>query len=221
MRKKLKNRLYTKNLGVFSFYPTRLLRQKKSKWVKIKKNILLSKKAFFFVNAYMTKKSLKSWDRFRLLYKLQLNAKRFVSKLYDDSFCLKKRSRTLFLLKEKRVLSLYAAPVYRLDIMLWFLLFTISPFSSRELIKKGLIFLNGVKLKNTVNLSKGDYIEIKHNFNQSYLENRLKYSVNKKILSFVEVDYYNHSFYCLKDLFSLEKEDVYILSTDYVDIQKF
>lgn len=59
MRKKLKNRLYTKNLGVFSFYPTRLLRQKKSKWARIKKNILLSKKAFFFCKRLYDKKKFK------------------------------------------------------------------------------------------------------------------------------------------------------------------
>lgn len=221
MRKRLKNCFYTKNVGVFSSFPVRILKQKKSKWIKIKKNILSVKKTFSYVNAYAIKKSIKSWDKFRLLYKQGLNAKRFVSKVYDDSFSLKKKSMLFSIVKEERVLSLFASPVYRLDVMLWFLFFTNSPFSSRELIKRGLVFLNGVRLKNTVNLVKGDVVEITQPFTKSYLENRLRYSVNKKLLSFLEIDYYTQSFYCLKDLSGLEKEDIYLLSTDYVDTQKF
>ena len=72
MRKVLKNRFYTKISSIFSSYPTRILRQKKSKWIRIKKNISNSKKLFSYVNAYIIKKSLKNWDKFRSLYKFCL-----------------------------------------------------------------------------------------------------------------------------------------------------
>ena len=221
MRKVLKNRFYTKISSIFSSYPTRIFRQKKSKWIRIKKNISNSKKLFSYVNAYIIKKSLKNWDKFRSLYKLQLNSKRFISKLYQDSFNLNKKTSLSIFSKEKRILSLYARPVYRLDIVLWLLLFTCSPFYSRELINRGLIYLNGIKLMNNITLYKGDIIEIKFDLKKSYLENKLRYSVSQKILSFLEIDYYTQSFCCLKDLSGLDKEDIYLLSTDYVDTQKF
>lgn len=221
MRKILKNRFYTKISNIFSSYPVKLLRQKKSKWIKIKRIVLSSKKHFSYVNAYAVKKSLKFWDKFRSLYKSQLNSKRFVSKLYENSFDFNQKIVNPSFLKEERVLSVYASPVFRLDVILWILLFTCSPFYSRELIKNGFVFLNGLKIKKNVVLFKGDIVEIKFDLKKSYLENKSRYLTNKKILSFLEVDYYTQSFCCLKNLTGLEKEDVYILSTDYVDTQKF
>lgn len=221
MRKSLKNRFYTKIPNIFHSYPTRIFRHKKSKWTKIKKFLLSSKKHYSYVNAYLIKKGLKTWDKFRSLYKVQLNSKRFVSKLYENSFVLNKNFFGSSFLKEKRIFSVYGYPVFRLDIILWLLLFSCSPFFSRELIKKGFIFLNGRKLKNNVVLFKGDIVEIKSNLNESYVQNKLRYSTNEKILSFVEIDYYGHSFCCLKDLSGLDKEDIYLLSNDYVDTQKF
>lgn len=221
MRKALKNCFYTKISGNFSFYRIRILTQKKSKWLRIKKYLISNKKSYSYVNIYNTKKSIKTWDKFRALYKAKLNTKRFISKLYENSFPLNKQKDFSSFLKEKRVLSVYVAPVFRLDIIMWLLFFTCSPFFSRELIMKGFVVLNGITLKQNVTLSKGDVIQITSNLDLSYLQNRSKYSANEKIFSFIEIDYYTKSFCCLKNWYELDRQDVYLLSTDYVDTQKF
>lgn len=220
MRNQLKYSYYKDISCISSSFPLSFLNLKRSKWIKIKKLLLLRKKLYSYVDLYLIKKNFKNWDRIKFYHKIKVNSKRFISKLYEDSFSTKNVKFKNNKLREDNILSLNLIPLSRLDILLWVLFLTESPFMSREFIKKGFIYLNNVKLRKNVVLKKGDVITVKNTHNKSYLNIKEKYVINERVFSFVEIDYYSNSFCFIKTLESAGKGDNSLVSLDYIDFQR-
>ena len=101
--------------------------------------------------------------------------------------------------------SLFIKNNYRLDILIWQLNLSRSVFESRDLIKRGAVFVNNksIKIFNRF-LKKGDIITLKND-----IQNNNLYKHKKDIiLTFVESDFYLNTFIITKNLYELSSYDI-------------
>jgi ribosomal protein S4 len=93
---------------------------------------------------------------------------------------------------------------YRLDIIIWQLNLSCSVFESRELIKRGLVFVNQkpTKIFNLF-LKKGDIITLRND-----IQNKIYKQKKDIILTFLEIDFYLNTFIITKDLDELSSQDI-------------
>jgi len=164
--------------------------------------VSISLRGKFFLNKYFLTK---------------LQTKKYVSSLYDNAITLKTEKKQ----KYKRNLLCYniVKPLFRIDILLWYLNFFISSFSARLLINSGYIFINNKTVKPNYCVKKGDIISFDLPENcSSYLEVQSKYQKIRKFFPFLEYDYYTNTFIVLKDWEELEKNDFALL---FSEIRKF
>lgn len=187
-------------------YPTRILKFKKSKWVRYKALVLKLKPKFTFYKLSNVNINIKNWERINQTFKnsllLKISCTEKFGQALKSNTTLKKYSTNIDLLY-----NLFIKNHYRLDIIIWRLNLSQSVFESRDLIKRGLVTVNErpIKVFNLC-LNKGDIINIDN------LKTNSIYNYKKDIiLPFVEVDLYSNNFIITKGSYELSNPDIMCL----------
>jgi len=183
-----------------SFFPLRILKFKKTKWKKIKKNLLRTKNNSFFYNYTTTLIRTKTWDRVKSYYKNRLLLALNLKQRYD----YKPQNQGLFLYEKTFYLENFIKNEYQIDVIVYTLNFFSSVYEARQSIKNGCVIINNqINRSDRVILSKGDVILIKKK------KNELPQRVKKEFkFSFLEVDYYTQTIVVLKNLRDINSQDV-------------
>lgn len=213
MRKYSKYQIYNKLTLRLKKFPLRILKFKRPKWFKLQKTLTSLQKKDLLPNLFLYKNSYRSWDKVKKYYKNFLQTKR--SFLAFQDYKVSKYEKSLFLKKEI-ILHYFIKPEFRLDTLLWSLYFFESSFEASYRINSGFVFVNGKRAYSTKFLQKGDIITIKCSSNVTKCLS--KYSFHKKILSFVEVDYYTNTVIVIKNYNELSEEDICLSACDYLNV---
>lgn len=95
-------------------------------------------------------------------------------------------------------------------------------FISTRAVKKAIInkniFLNNNLLQNNCFLKKGDILSLKKVTNLK--KNKEKFTSDKKILSFLEVDYYTNTILITKDFHSITNKDIYLIARNVFSVTR-
>jgi len=200
----------------FKNIPYRVLKLKKQKWAwfisKFKKDYAFqtNKKTWkrrIFINISKKKVSLKYWTKLQFTYKNEQETKRLTKFVYNNA--LKKA----FFRKQKATdyidfrISILVKPVYRQDLLLWFLNFFENTRLAKHYIQLGKVLINDNKKRGTKFLAFGDKLEITdYLFDLPAL--RKKYYRTKKLAPFCIVDYYTNILFIVKEYKNIGKHDV-------------
>lgn len=200
MRLIRKYKIYTKTRNI-SRYPSRVLKFKRSKWLKIKNLVLRqqknTKRKFAYPNSLIIKVNKGRFDRLRLSYTNKILKKRL---LLIELNLNKRRIKTLTFQNEKiRLARLrsYFKQMYYLDYaVLMHKLSSSVPESKEHLRQKKLLVNNNVASSKTI--KKGDFVHIKDKV-ICYKSMLNKYTRSRQFSSFTEFDPYSQSFVVLKN----------------------
>ena len=132
---------------------------------------------------------------FRNILYLRNRINQYFDGVFSNSFFkkgLEKKSSALDFVRYS-----YIKPEFRLDIILWRLLFFPSPYAARIAILKNQILVNGVSVYFSYFLNQGDIFLVNTPIDLSSVT-KLKLR-NFNFNSFVEVDYYTNTFILLQD----------------------
>jgi ribosomal protein S4 len=120
-----------------------------------------------------------------------------------------------------RILGLFAKPFYRVDVLLRFLNFFSSVYQVRQALSRKLFLLNRSPLKTPMFLVSGDVVEFKKQNPILLTFLRKKYSPKKKVLTFIEVDYYTKAVTVLKNSHELSPEEAGLLFFNKINFRSF
>lgn len=189
------------NVNVSSFFPLRILKFKKTKWKKIKKVLLKARSKCFFSDHAVQVVPTKTWDRIKNYYKTQLRFNLSLKKRYD---CNLQGGKKGISNEKSYIINNFIRNEYRLDVLLYTLNFFTSIYQARQSIKNGLVLINNKpSMSENVALIQGDIICLlrdKHNLPQT-TKKELKFS-------FLEIDYYTQTFIILKNLNTINYQDI-------------
>ncbi len=199
-----------------------LLKFKKAKWFIIKK--IWQKNIYFRPKWVSPKKTAKSFrENIKIInpkYKLKrrkntfrnlLQTKRLLYAVFNKALKIKFWQQ-LQQQKWKRldyVTTFLIKPYFKVDILLWSLDFFISTRDAKKAILNKKIYLNNKLLKSNSFLKKGDVILLKKLPNIKTKQN--KFTNDKKIMSFLEIDYYTNTVIITKDYKSLTNADIHLI----------
>jgi hypothetical protein len=183
-----------------SFFPLRILKFKKTKWKKTKKNLLRIKSSSFFFDHTTDVIQTKTWGRIKSYYKNKILFALNLKQRYD----YKPQNQTLFSHQKDFYLKNYIENEYRVDLLLYTLNFFSSIYEARQHIKNGFVLINNrINRSDRLIMSKGDILVVLRR------KNKLPQRVKKEFkFSFLEVDYYTQTIVILKNLNSLNFQDV-------------
>lgn len=219
MRLVHKYKIYNKVRNVLS-YPTRILKFKRTKWLRIKK--FLQKKQrkkryryryrIVFSNRNLVKLNLKRWSRMKYVYKnLILNNRLSLIKMNLDKRKVKYFKNFSISKKKDDTYKKFYKQISSSDYLLTLVKFSSNIFSSKQLMRSKKIFVNGKLAKKPSFLKKGDFVVLKDNFFFYKLIN-LKYSKMHRFNTLLDVDYYSQSFVLLKSENDVTNRDFYTIT---------
>jgi hypothetical protein len=204
-----KYKIYTKTKNI-SYYPSRISKFKRTKWLFLKKLIAKSlkkrkKRQVPYKNNLIIKTVKGRWDKLKFAYKNKV----FNKRLLLTNLNLNKRRIRLLNLKNKKIklekLREYFKQLYYLDHLIFVNKLSPSVFASREYLKQKKLLVNNISTKK-MTLKKGDFVHIKDN-SFSYKVLNTKYTKPKQISTFTEIDYYSQSFVLIKNLAEIGSSD--------------
>ncbi len=123
-----------------------------------------------------------------------------------------------------RMSAILIKPFFRVDTLLNYLRFFTSRRQTLQFLNRRKIVVNGLVIKNTVYLKRGDVVSLvtcKSKSSIQLRDLRNKYTKQKKILTFVEVDYYAKSLVLIKDLANLNYQDMVFILENRLDVKSF
>lgn len=123
-----------------------------------------------------------------------------------------------------RMSAILIKPFFRVDTLLNYLRFFTSRRQTLQFLNRRKIVVNGLVIKNTVYLKRGDVVSLvtcKSKSSIQLRDLRNKYTKQKKILTFVEVDYYAKSLILIKDLANLNYQDMVFILENRLDVKSF
>lgn len=237
MRIKQKFKIFKqlKNWKITEYFPIKLFKTKKKSW----KTLLLSYSALKNTKLLNQSKitlnsiiKLKRWDFIQKSYKNGLEIKRYYYHLFD--YIIKNKILKRIYLYESRKYNkdnfitsgLYLLkPIFRLDLLLWFLGFFNSVHEARKFIFSKKIILNKNKLPQPNNiLNTGDIIKLPFfNKNLTFKKiNQKKIFFKKQYYFFSEIDYYTKNIIIINDFSNIIKSyDNPQIFFKKLDIRKF
>lgn len=141
--------------------------------------------------------------------------------MFDNSVLIKSFKNVKL---RKDLISLYfVKPLYRVDILIWYLNYFASSFEAKQCINSKIILINGKSVKSNYHLKKGDIISFKKFENFKQINNMLKisqkYLDNNMYFSFLEVDYYSNIIIVIKNFDEIMEEDLQLLVEKNVNIK--
>lgn len=160
----------------------------------------------FFTKGYQTK----------MLYRFSLTLKKSVFKFHDNSLSLKFYKNQKNLTKQP-LNKLLVKPLLNLEVFIWKLSFFSSVRAVRQEIKKGNILVNGIAVRYSIILKKGDIVKILsiNNLDSSKFIRRNFYA------NFCEVDFYTRTFILLRDSKSFYQKDLSFAIREQFKTQRF
>jgi ribosomal protein S4 len=200
-----KYKIFSKTKTIKQFFPFKILKFKKTKWVRVKKNYLKMLKRRKFSNYEKIKIRFSSFKKKRRLFKDALKTKQLMYQIFKDSLNFKLFKKWIIATANKGNLKssvwrlLFLKIEYKIDIVLWRLYFFSSILEARKAIKQGDVFVNNIKISQNYFLKQGDIIQV---FKKSDKQIRAVLAETKKtssFYSFFEIDYYTRVFIVLKD----------------------
>lgn len=206
MRAIHKYKIYNKISNIPS-YPTRILKFKRTKWLRIKKGILRKQRRRFrisFLNKELIKLNVGRWINMKNVYRHYMLNKR----LSLVNLNLDRRLQTK-LLKVKSSARFYNQ-IGRVDHALFLNKFFSSVFLAKQQIRSKKVLVNNLSLKGPILLKKGDFIVLK---DTSFQFNNINKKISKSYSfnSHIEVDYYLQAFTILKSDKDLTNQDYFTI----------
>jgi ribosomal protein S4 len=204
-------------------YPTRILKFRRPKWLRLQKLYLNSLKSKL-VNILLIKNIFKSWERIKKYYKKSLETKNLLNSFYENCITSRsiKKNLNKTLIKKNLVSNMLLKPLFRVDILLWKLNLSASSYESKQAINSNLVLINGATVKSNFFLKKGDVISFNSELeNKKYFFNCIKkYSLHENFLTFVEIDYYTKTVVILKNFCDLDYQDFSLITNEYLSTKK-
>ena len=160
-------------------------------------------------------------SRLKKTFTSKLHTRKYLFSIYDKSIKIasdKKEKQRL-----NTVNAILTKPLFRLDILLWYLKFFVSVSASRQCINRGTVFINNKSSKSNYFIKRGDILTFKMPADLYKLNHFQK--IEKKFLDirhffpFMEYDYYTNSFIVLKSWNELTSNDLTILFSEYKNLK--
>jgi ribosomal protein S4 len=200
MRRIAHYKRFTKKLPLIrSLLAPRVLRFKRTKWLGVKKILLSSRPQKQIQSPLSIKVEYKYWNRIRSQYKGGLLSYSALNLFFEHVYSKRRYKRSISGLKKLNDIfrSLFLAPFFRVDVLLWKLQFFKSSYAARQSLIAREILVNG-QIPSTLRLKRGDVIELKRiNFSQRAALQKFAFIF---LYSVVEVDYYSCTVVVLKDI---------------------
>lgn len=198
----------------FEKVPKKLLKGNRPKWNRIKRQLFFFvRKRQIYKNPFIKKVSTRSVARLKNHFRIRFQKKKRVQALFDSGTRNLKKSQN----KNKigGLASSCTQPLFKLDILLWYLNFFRSLYEARQYIFIGGVLLNGKKVSPNCTLKRGDVITFDYKFfnwkKYSLKNNFYRYVKTSNYLTFVEADYYTKTIVVIKEPKDLSLDDFKLL----------
>lgn len=213
MRLIKKYKIYTKVSNLLT-YPTRILKFKRTKWLRLKKIILKKQKRrrfrIRFTNKQIIRLNVGRWFNMRNVYKnIVSNNRLLITKINLD----KRKLKSFENINAKKKLTSFQKfyqQITLVDQALVLNKFSSSLFLAKEQIKSKKVILNDKVLKSSVSLKKGDFLAFK---DKTFNYKNIKFNQSKtyRFNTHVESDYYLQSLVVLKSKKDITNQDFYTI----------
>lgn len=231
MKKYYKYKIYLNNNFNLKRFPLRFLKFQKAKWFKFKqylKNKQYTKRPFYikntsFINNLKIFNNKYKIKRRKNTFRNILSTKRLLYIIFNKAINIKYWRQLQQIKKWKHLdymLAFLIKPYFKVDVLLWNLDLFISTRAVKKAIKEKEIYLNNKILTKVTFLKKGDVLIIKSPY-LNIKKNKTKYLSDKKILSFIELDYYTNTITITKDFSQLTANDMQIIIRNLFTITRW
>jgi ribosomal protein S4 len=201
--------------------PLRILKFKRPKWASIKKKFKIKRFVWKF-NKRIWKKprfinllkiGIKKKFYMNKVFSIKLQTKKYISSLYDNSVKVTWDNKEKF--RKNSICNVIAKPMYRVDILLWYLNFFSSAAASKQFINSKKAFVNNKVVGSNYILQQGDMLSFDlpdciQSVN-SYRTIKSKFSKNRHFFPYLEYDYYSNTFLVLKNWNQLTENDLTLM----------
>ena len=220
LEKKYKKFSQVNNLN--SSVPSRIFDFKSSKWKQIKKRNFTRVNGLKNVaNPFIYQVPLRSVENIKNYYKKNLNLKKFLILLFNNSIKVPFLKKELVFNSKKSLkdllLNCFIKPLFRIDILLAQLDFFTTSFGARQYINEGKVLLNSKRVKSNYVLKKGDIISFKGG-NSNFFFKVVNSNSKFKFYSFIEVDSYLKTIIITKDLKMFSGQDINLIVQNFFDL---
>ena len=201
--------------------PLRVLKFKRPKWASIKKKLRIkrfiwkfNKKIWQkprFVN--LLKICIKKKFYMNKVFGIKLQTKKYVSSLYDNTIKVNWDHKEKF--RKNSICNVIAKPMYRMDIILWYLNFFSSAAAAKQFLNSKGVFVNNKPVGSNYILKQGDVLSFDlpdsiQTLN-SYKTIKSKFLKSRHLFPYLEYDYYSNSFFVLKSWNQLTQNDLTLM----------
>ena len=199
--------------------PKRLLKFKRPKWLKLKKNLLGSQVAkISFSKFTISKVNFKYWSKVTLNFKKGIALKRSISSLYNNAISITFFKKLVYLeVFKKNTFLVFFYPLFIIEILLWKLNFVSSVYAGRQLLTSKDVFVNNKVVTKGYVVKKGDIIQINEKISSNTFF--LNKSLPEFFFFFFEIDYYLKQLVVIKDLKTITIEDFKNFNTEYINFK--
>jgi len=204
-------------------YPTRILKFRRPKWIRLQK-LYLNKFKSKLINILQIKNVFKSWEKIKKYHKKGLEAKNLLNCAYESNLKTKIIYKNIdkTLIRKNLITNLLIKPQFRLNILLWKLKIFSSSYESKQVINNNLVLINGISVKSNYYVKKGDIISFKLDVEKKdfFLNSVKRYSLNESFLTFIELDYYTKTIIVLKNYQELDYQDFPFVIDEYLNTKR-
>lgn len=243
MKKLKRYHIFIRSNFCLSQFPLRILKFKKQKWLpliaQLKKNLKplnwkkkkSSKLKVFQIalkNISVTYAPRARWFKIKRSYQSETCTKRLLYIYYQKALTRKafrkETQSTKLKGKGQKTVGLLVKPLYRIDILLYFLNFFFSVYQAKQFLARGKLLLNNNLVKSPIFLQHGNLLSIKSNVDINNLLVSLlrkQKSPQKKVFTFLEVDYYTKALIIVNTLSNLTSKDLTSLLETRIRVKSF
>ena len=213
MRLNPKLKVYLKTNTIYSSIPSKALNFKKPKWKIIKKIYKKCLTRQSFINHFKICPQFKRWQKLNKQNHKIFRTRRIIEQAYDQSIKQKEISKLKKKLKNLTytniVKNIFLKNEYRIDILLWKVLFTASLYQTRQLINSNKIHVNNHSTICNYYVKKGDIISIDALYKTRANKIRLKKLV--RFNPFLEIDHFTGTILIIKNLNEITLQDLSLI----------
>lgn len=218
----LKKKKFKKKIDHFLKIQYQPINKKKIKFSSLYKN---NKQTYFkkrnqhIINILIIKNQFYVWERYKDTFKRMLQSRQTLRTLYNNAISFKyiKNASKTCSSKLDVIKTFLIKPLYKLEILFWVLNFCKSTAEFKQLLQNKKIKINDRILKTPVFLKKGDIIS--SNFFFKKKKCLVFFPKRKKILSFIETDFYTGIFVITRGIHEIKLNTFFLSLYNYFSIQ--